>query len=84
MAKRVSILEPPPGYNLEDWEALPRQKRWQISRQAAGICCSCGKKPIAKVSKRLCGDCLRVQRERMRQQTGAKRRNSSSPSYTED
>lgn len=81
MAKKLSILAPPPGYDPEDWEALPRQRRWQITRQAAGICVSCGKEPIAGRSKRLGLKCAAKQRELMRQKTGASRRNVKAPSY---
>jgi hypothetical protein len=81
MAKKLSILKPPPGYNQEDWDALPRQRRWQITRQAAGICVSCGREPIEGRSKRLGLNCQAKQRELMRQKTGASRRNTKSASY---
>lgn len=83
MVKKIDITLAPPGYDLGDWVALPRQKRWQILRQAAGICVSCGQEEITGKSKRLCADCARKQRERMRQRTGATRRNIKSRSYSD-
>lgn len=77
----MSTKVPPPGYPEEEWLALPRQKRWQILRQAAGLCMSCGKDKVQPPSKRLCVNCQSKQRERMRQATAASRRNFSAGSY---
>lgn len=79
--KRRVDIPPPPGYPMEVWEELPRQKRWQISRQAAGVCTACGTAPIGATSKRLCDRCATKQRERMRKRTNAVGRNYNASCY---
>jgi len=74
---------PPEGITQEEWDAMPRQKRYQISREARGICVSCGKAPILRT--RLCAKCLAAQRERMRSsQSCVGRRRRGSISYAAD
>ncbi len=81
--KKNVDLPPPDGIPMDVWENYSRQKRWQISRQAAGVCTACGVAPIGVTSKRLCNDCSSKQRERMRSRTNAARRNINSASYAE-
>lgn len=63
------------GPELARWSQMSRAARWQFIRVKRGLCASCGQEPL--VSTRLGLRCLTAQRERMRQKTGAKRRNTA-------
>lgn len=72
---------PIPGIPDRDLRKLSRQQRYKLRRYAEGLCTSCGKVPRCEQSRTLCADCLGAQRERMRERTGAGRRNYRSKSY---
>ena len=53
---------------------ISRQRKWQLRRQAAGLCILCGDKAVVSVH------CLKhaiAQREQARKQFGCKRKNNS-------
>lgn len=72
-------LIPLPGLTLDETRALSRQMRYKLRRQAAGLCPSCGKPSDTPGSA--CSVCRAVHRERMRERTGAVRRNLGAESY---
>lgn len=74
-------LIPIPGLSDEDLRKLTRQQRYKLRRYADGVCTCCGKMPRCEASKTLCAECLSLQRERMRQRAGSRRRNLRSKSY---
>lgn len=73
-------LIPLPGLTEAETRALSRQMRWKLRRAAAGLCPSCGREAV-KTGVTLCPGCLAAHRERMRQRTGAVRRNLRASSY---
>lgn len=77
----IRDLMPIPGIPQEALKQLSRQQRYKLRRYADGLCTSCGQMPRCDQSRTLCTECLGVQRERMRQRTGATRRNLASKSY---
>jgi len=84
MTQMTRDLSPVPGIPQEDLKQLSRQQRYKLRRFSQGLCTSCGKHPRQESSRSLCVECLKTQRERMRQRTGAKRRNLKSKSYVAD
>ena len=80
----MNVLKPVPGLRQEDLVKMTRQQRWKLRRYTQGMCVSCGKIPRCEQSRTLCSECLAIQRERMRQRTGASRRNLRSRSYDAD
>lgn len=75
-----AYLPPPPGIPQEEWDAMSRQRRYQLRREARGVCVNCGKEPIVRT--RLGKRCLAAQRERMRIANGCvDRRVESALSY---
>ena len=80
-SKMIRDLMPIAGIPDKALKAMSRQQRYKLRRYSQGLCVSCGKADRSPKSRSLCPDCLAIQRERMRQRTGAGRRNLSSKSY---
>lgn len=72
-------LIPLPGLTLDETRKLSRQMRYKLRRQAAGLCPSCGE--VSDTPGSACSVCRAVHRERMRERTGAVRRNLGAESY---
>lgn len=48
--------------------------RWQAKKAQAGLCKTCGRRPLAAGSRWACGPCLLRQRERARARAGCRPR----------